>query len=262
MASLDSLQFILPKKKQKKGGQAAPPGYDASDVVRSVPGYDEHRQDLFDNRQSDDSRTLLNNLVKHDPDVSSSIFAFGTISSSAELYLVAYDQNKQVSAEGIALGNALIDRLFTANDYTLGYNSKSSQKQFLDDLRYSTLLRGVLGFELVYDKNLEPYELRLVDMASVDWEEPKPGVYKPFQEVDGVNDPVSLDIPTFFTEKFHQNPNELYGYSLFVSAINTIAARTQVINDLYRIMQFTGYPRMDITVLEEILMANAPPERS
>lgn len=259
MASLDKLEFILPKKKQKAGGQAATPGYNAGDIVRPVPSYDNHRQDLFDRRQSDDSRALLNDLVRHDPDVSSAIFAFGTIAGSAEMYVIAYDPDNQVDADGIKLANAILAKLFTATDYSLGYNPKMSKKQFLDDIRFSTILRGIFGIELVYDKALEPYELRLVDMATVEWQETKFGVYKPLQEVKGINDPVSLDIPTFFTEKFHQNPNDIYAYSTFVSSINTIAARQQVINDLYRIMQLTGYPRLDITVLESVLMQNAPP---
>ena len=259
MASLDSIQFLLPKKKNKAGGTAATPGFDQSDVVRSVPNYDNHRTDIFDSRQSDDSRTLLNDLVRHDPDVSSAIFAFGSISGSAEMFITAYDLNGEVSEEGIKLGKAIEERLFGIQDYTVGFSAKASRKQFMDDLRYSTLLRGVLGFELVYNKQLEPSQLRLVDMATVEWEEAKPGEYKPQQEVDGANDPVSLDLPTFFTEKFHQNPNDVYAYSTFVSAINTIAARQQVINDLYRIMQLTGFPRLDIEVLEDVLMANAPP---
>lgn len=259
MALSDKLEFILPKKKQKTGGTSATPAYAANNVVRSVPAYSEHRNDLFDTRLSDDSRTLLNSLVRHDPDVSSAIFAFGTISSSADLIIKAYEPTGEVSRDGIKLARSIWNRLFAAGDYTIGYNAKPSMKQFLDDLRYSTLLRGALGFELVYDKALEPYELRLVDMATVEWTEAKPGLYKPSQKVEGVNDPVSLDIPTFFSEKFHQNPNSIYGYSLFVSAINTIAARTQVINELYRIMKITGYPRIDVKVVEATLMANAPP---
>lgn len=259
MALLESFDFILPKKKQKAGGTAATPGYNAGDVVRAVPGYDNHRRDLFDSRQADDSRTLLNDLTRHDPDVSAAIFAYGTISSSASLVITAFDVNGQMSAEGIKLAQAIMNRMFMASDYTLGYNSKPSYKQFFDDLRFSTMLRGVVGVELVYDKTLQPYELRNVDMATIEWEETKPGVYIPYQKVTGQNDRVNLNIPTFFTEKFHQNPNEIYGYSLFVSSINTIAARQQVINDLYRIMQFTGYPRIDVKVVEKVLMANAPP---
>src|SRR3546814_18561980 len=46
---------------------------------------------------------------------------------------------------------------------------------------------------------------------------------------------------------------------LFVAAINTITARTTVINELYRIMRIVGYPRMDVTVLQEVIERNVPP---
>lgn len=258
MALLDNLQFVLPKKKQKAGGATATPGYDAGDVVRAVPGYDNHRTSLFDSRLADDSRTLLDNLTRHDPDVSSAIFAYGTIASSAKLVIKAFNMEGELDPEGIQTANAVMNRLFTANDYSLGFNAKNSRKQFFDDLRYSTMLRGAIGVELVYDKTLEPYELRNVDMATIEWEEKRPGQYIPFQVVQGQDNNTQLNIPTFFTEKFHQNPNDIYGYSLFVSSINTIAARTQVIEELYNIMRMTGYPRIDVTVLESVLMANAP----
>lgn len=259
MALLDSFDFILPKKKVKAGGFTATPGFDPSNPVRAVPSYADHRNSLFDNRLADDSRSLLNTLTRHDPDVSSAIFAYQSISSSADLIVTAYDTNGELSPEGIKTANAILTRLFNTNDYSIGYNSKSSRKQFFDDLRFSTMLRGAIGIELVYDKTMEPYTLRNVDMASVEWEEKAPGVYIPLQTVPGQNNKTNLNIPTFFTQKFNQNPNEIYAYSLFVSSINSIAARQQVIEDLYRIMKFTGYPRIDITVVEKVLMANAPP---
>jgi len=259
MASLETFDFILPKKKNKAGGAAATPGYNAGDVVRAVPGYDNHRTSLFDSRLADDSRTLLDNLTRHDPDVSSAIFAYGTISSSADLVITAFDNNGEMSPDGIKLAQSILTRMFSTSDYTLGYNSKSARKQFLDDLRFSTMLRGAIGIELVYDKQMEPYELRNVDMATIEWEEKKPGVYVPYQKVQGANDRTNLNIPTFFSTKFHQNPNSIYGYSMFVSSINTIAARTQVIEELFNIMRMTGYPRIDISVVEKVLMANAPP---
>lgn len=259
MGLAESFDFVLPKKRQRPGGATVTPGFDRGDIARAAPSYDEHRTSLFDSRLADDSRTLLNDLTRHDPDVSAAIFAYGTISSSANLVFKAYDPDGQLSTEGIECAKAIMTRLFNASDYTLGHNSKPSMKQFLDDLRYSTMLRGAIGVELVYDKALQPYELRNVDMATIEWEEGNPGVYVPLQEVTGQDDPTNLNIPTFFHEKFHQNPNDIYGYSMFVSSINTIAARTQVIEELYTIMRMTGYPRIDVTVLESVLMKNAPP---
>lgn len=258
MALTDSFDFILPKKKNKAGGAAATPGYNPSQPLIAVPGYAEHRTSLFDSRLADDSRTLLDRLTRHDPDVSAAIFAYGTISSSADLVVTAYSAQGELDRDGIKLANNILTRLFNANDYTLGYNAKAARKKLFDDLRYSILLRGAIGVELVYDKAMEPYELRNVDMSTIEWEEKKPGAYAPVQKVPGSQDTINLNIPTFFSTSFHQNPTSVYSYSMFVSSINTIAARTQVIEELFNIMRMTGYPRVDISVVENVLMANAP----
>lgn len=45
---------------------------------------------------------------------------------------------------------------------------------------------------------------------------------------------------------------------MFISVINTVYARLQIINDLYNIMQITGYPRMTVKVLEEVATRGLP----
>lgn len=258
MALLDNFQILLPKSKGKAGGTSITSTFRPGNPVVSTPSFRQHTTDLFVSRVADDSRTLLNELFRHDPDVSSSVFAYGTISASSAPTIKAYDLNGEIDAEGMKLGNRIMERLFNTYDYTLGFSAKPSMKQFLDDLRFSTLLRGACGFELILDKTFAPDRLRLVDMATVEWEEAKPGEYKPVQRPAGGGDPIKLDVPTFFTTAFHQNPTDIYTYSPFVSAINTIAARTSVVNELYRIMQVTGYPRLDITVMEDLIMQHAP----
>lgn len=258
MALLDNFQILLPKAKGKAGGTAITNTYRPGNPATTTPTYRNHTTDLFTQRIANDSRTLLNELFRHDPDVSSAVFAFGSISASASMVVKAFNPEGELDQEGIKLGQRIIDRLFNVYDYTLGFNSKPNLKMFLDDLRYSTLLRGACGFELVLNKQFEPDRLRLVDMATIEWLEAKPGEYKPQQKPAGGGEPIKLDIPTFFTTNFHQNPTDVYSYSPFVSVINTVAARTSVINELYRIMQVTGYPRLDITVLEDIIMQAAP----
>jgi hypothetical protein len=258
--ALQTLQLILPKKKAKPGGTTFTNTFRPGTPVVTTPGYKEHTSDIFSTRIADDSRTLIQQLARHDPDVSASIFAYSTISSSAKMVIEAYDLNGVSNAEGITLGKSILERIFNVSDYTLGYSAKLSEAEFLDELKYLILMRGGAGVELVIDKALAPDSFRLVDPATLTWNEKSAGVYKPFQKTAGTQgDGINLDIPTFFTTRFHQDPTDIYTYSPFVSAINTIAARQQVINELYRIMQVTGYPRLDIEVLEDIIMASAPP---
>jgi hypothetical protein len=258
VALLDSFQILLPKKTARPGGTSNTTTFRPGTPVVPAPRFRDHTSDLFQTRLADDSRTLLNALFRHDPDVSSSVFSYGAIASSSPICVRAFNLDGEMDPEGIVLGQKIMDKCFNTYDYTLGYNYKTGLKQFLDDCRYSMLLRGAIGIELIMDKQLVPDRFRLVDMATVEWTESKPGEYKPQQRPPSGGDPIKLDIPTFFTTMFHQNPTDVYAYSTFVSVINTVAARTSVINELYRIMQVTGYPRMDISVLEDLVMQHAP----
>ncbi|RWB08792.1 MAG: hypothetical protein EOQ39_18735 [Mesorhizobium sp.] len=254
------LAIVAPKKSAKKGGIAATGTYNPAqaDRVLTAPLYQEHLTDIFASRQSDDSRVLLKNLFKTDPDVSAAVFSYLTMANTEPLILVR-DLDGQIDRDQTKALEQAIKFLTVPTDYTLGFQLKKNLRTLAEEMRYMGLLRGAIGVELVLNDQLAPGELRTVDMSSVTWFEKKPGQFKPFQTVPGVSAPgVSLDIPTFFVSFFRRDPTEIYSYSTFVSSINTIAARQQVINDLYRIMQKTGYPRLDISLIEEVMVKNIP----
>lgn len=259
MASISSIfEFVLPKKKAKTDGNAYTDTYrPGSNSTLTAPDYMEHIKDLYDNRASTDSNELLQDLFRQDPDCSAAVNAYLT-SSDTPMVHYAVDANGEISQEGTKTLEYLINKVTCRNDYTLNYQMKSSLTTIREELKYMLLLRGAAGAELVMDKNLQPKEIRNVDMHYVEWTETKNGEYKPIQKTDESGVEVSLDVPTFFTTYFRRDPTSVYTYSYFVSAINVIAARQQVINDLYRIMNVTGFPRIDITVLEEVLKKNAP----
>lgn len=259
---LDSLlQIVLPRT-PKKGGVANTATFAPSQADRTltVPLYQEHLTDIFTSRQSDDSRALIRGLFKTDPDMSATVNSYLTLANTQPLILVR-DLDGQIDKEATKSLMTAIKLLTVPTDYTLGFQLKRSMSALCEELRYMCLLRGAIGTELVLDKLLAPSELRMIDLGSVEWYEKKPGQYKPVQKIQGGaagKNEINLDIPTFFVSFYRQDPTAIYSYSPFISAINTIAARQQVINDLYRIMQKTGYPRMDIKVVEEVLVKNAP----
>lgn len=251
-------EYILPKGKNRNGGTSYTDTFDPSNTTKTLdmPQYQQHLTDVADSRLSDNSQDLIKSLMVSDPDVSSAASAYLTLADT-ELNYVVRDSSGEINRDGQKLLQSLLYRVFTLTDYTLKYQSKPSLSQFLTELRYMLLMRGAIGVELVYDKTAQPYELRNVDMNTIKFVESKLGVYKPLQTTENVTD-LSLDIPTFFTERFKQDPTDIYNYSYFTSAINTIAARSVVINDLYRIMTMTGYPRITLEVMEEILKKRAP----
>lgn len=252
-------QIFLPKGKQKAGGSSYTNTYNpsATTSILALPAYRDHLTDIFTSRQSSDSRDLLKGLFKYDSDVSAALHAYLTVANTEPRFYV-YDAQGQLDQNGLQILDGLLTGLTRRNDYTTGFSFTKSFREVAEDCRYMALLRGGIGAELVFNKLLIPSEVRQIDLATIEFFEITPGVFKPQQRTVGTTTPLQLDLPTIFMKFYRQNPTEAYTESMFVSAINTIAARQQVINDLYRIMTITGYPRIEVSVAEEVLRKNAP----
>lgn len=260
MALSDAIFKIIPyKRKPKAGGQSLTSTYNPSSTqtALSAPTYRDHIEDIFNDRISLDSQDLLKKLFKGDPDVSATLGAFLTLADTKYKFYV-YDSEGAFDREGQKLLFKVFKAMEFSRDYGQGFVFTPSIQSIAEQCRYMLLLRGAISAELIFDKFLLPVDIRQIDMKDIDWYEQKPGVYKPKQSSTTSNTTIDLDIPNFFVKYYRQNPTEIYPTSPFVASINTIAARQQVINDLYRIMQKTGYPRLDVEVIEEVLIKNAP----
>lgn len=263
MAAAPSLDRLFAEtgvvKKVAKAAASITPTFQPSqkDQILTVPTYREHLTSLRDNRLSQTSQDLLKAMFKGDPDVSAAVGSWMTLSDT-EMSVLVYDIDGQIDEAATSEVPKLLRALTTPADYLNGFTFKPGMALLRQEMRYMLMLRGAIGNELVFNKDLVPTHLQHVDMASIEWFEKEPGSYKPRQKVQGKNDGVVLDIPSFFVSYHRRDPTTMYATSDFVSVINTAAARTQVINDLYRIMQITGFPRIDIKVLEETLIENAP----
>lgn len=251
-------EIILPKGRGVKEGRGLTPTFDPRNSLLTAPLYRDHLQDVYVTRAATDSRALIEQFANFDPDVSAAVNAYLALAGSVDPVIYAYDENDEIDPDGIMLGQQILAALTTTNDYSIGYSKKPTVDELATQHRYLTLLRGGTAAELVLNKAYIPYELRLVDPASIEWQETKNGVYVPIQKPVGTNLEIDLNIPTFFTANFHQSPLDVYTFSTFVASINTIASRQLVINELYRIMKIVGYPRVDVQVLEEVLAKAAP----
>ena len=223
----------------------------------ALPGYRDHLVDIEQARYVYDSQQLQKILFRQDPDVSATVNAYLTTANTEPLFYV-YDKTGAFDEKGHQQVLALIQTLTTTSKYD-GFKVKYSLNSLSERLRYLTLLRGACSGELVLDEFRMPRRINLIDPHSLMWIEQESGVYTAKQRTHTTGQFIDLtNLPTFFTVFYRQDPLNIYPDGCFVSAINTLAARQQIINDLYRIMQLTGYPRVDIKVIEEVLTGNAP----
>jgi len=252
------LKVILPNRTNPRGTAVSSTfNPSSSENILSLPDYRDHLQDIFETRQASDSRELMRRLFVQDPDVSAAVNAFLTVANTEPVF-VCKDMDGLIDRDAQKSLNVLISALTTRFDYKTGFELKPSLRAISENMRYMILLRGACAAELVLNKQKLPYQIRIVDTATLEWFEKENSVFKPQQNPTNSSEKVDLDVATFFISFFRRDPTSIYSNSPFVSSINTVAARQQVVNDLYRIMRFTGYPRIEVTVLEEVLMKNIP----
>lgn len=255
----DLLGLNKKQTKPKKGVVAVLPTYDpnADGGKIAVPSFNQHTQDIFETRAANDSRTLMNEMFVHDSDLSAAVNGYLTLADTDLMVWVVDPSTGNIDRELTMQLQAMILALTEPFDYSKGFQLKPDLRTTTEEMRYMALLRGGIGTELVFDKNLVPERLENVDLATVQWTEKNPGEYKPYQ-LDKNNREISLDIPTFWTAFHRRDPTKIYQAGNFVAAINSIAARQLVINELYSIMRMTGYGRITVSVAEEIILKNAP----
>ena len=259
----DAIVSVLPKRKSPPAGLSFLNTFNPTAISTDlpIPGYRDHLTDVFSDRGSLDSRSLMESLFRGDPDVSAAVNGYLTV-ADVDPYFDVRDSAGAISPDGYKALQQVLLGLFTRMDYTQPnpFYWQKSLRALCEELRYMVLLRGGVMTELVLNKLVQPTELRHVDLATIRWQQRGPNDFLPIQvpKHPGSESRIPLDAATIFVSFWKQSPLDVYSYSPFVAAINTIAARQQIINDLYRIMQLTGYPRIDAKILEGVCRQNAP----
>lgn len=255
MAGLSDLfgklgEVILPTN-TKTGGKAYTPSYDPQQSSQAIGALDtnQHLRDLLSERVSEEDNDLIETLMRYDTDVSAAVSAYLTLSNT-EMRYIARTPEGAIDSDAIEKIGLLLNRLSFPTDYSAGFTPSRSVKVRNEAFRYMLLKRGAISAELVLDDQFGVSDVRIIDSNTLEWYEKKNGTLTPVQKVS--SDEIDLNIPTFYHVRHRQDPSTPHAKSMFISVINTVYARAQVINDLYNIMQITGYPRMDVKILEEV----------
>lgn len=250
--------FLLPKSLKVTGtGSALTPTYDPQQAGQPLAALDtnNHIRDLLESRRSTEDSDLIAVLMQYDSDMGAAVNAYLTLANTTMRVLCKTPLN-EIDTDAQEKIEQLLLALSYTQDYSLGFTKNRSINSRNAAFRYSLLKRGSIGAEMILGEDFGFSDLRMIDTQTLEWSEPKNGKLSPMQKVG--DQEIKLDIPTFFYTTHRQDPNSPYSKSFFISAINTIYARLQIINDLYNIMQVTGYPRIKIKVIEEVIDKNMP----
>lgn len=195
---------------------------------------------------------LIDRFIDAHPDVSFAVWSFlriGNTDFDYKVYSIGTGEEDEAAKEDLDL---LIQRFELPN--VMQFESSRSIKKVANQLMLSTITRGAAALEVVLAAgNSDVAFLAPVDPATIQFKFEQDR-YVPYQN----EGKLSLDIPTFLYEGLDEKIDSPYGRGPLVAALNTIMFQLQLLNDLKAVVHNQGYPRLDIKILEEVLLKRMP----
>lgn len=199
-----------------------------------------------------DLNTLMDVLSDAHPDVSFAIWNFLRIGNSGfkvRVYKLNSENRYTTAEKDIA---ELFKRLKLPNNNK--FEKSRDINKLINQLILSVVTRGAAACEVVLTPSKDDIAfIAPVDPATITFRYEN-GRYIPYQN----GGTLSLDIPTFFYEGLDERIDDPYGRSPLISALNMVLFQLQVLNDIKAVVHNQGYPRFDIKIVEETLLARMP----
>ena len=199
-----------------------------------------------------DVEDLIDILVDAHPDVSFAVWNFLRLANSGYEINVTNVDNDEEFEQGKEEVDLLVKRLSQPNIEQ--FQTSRDLDKVINQLVFTTVTRGASALEIVPTDGFDDVAFfAAVDPITVDF------LYENERFVPYQNDEeISLDIPTFFYEELDPFIDDPYGRSPILGALNTVLFQLQVLNDVKAVVHNQGYPRFDITILEEVLLKRMP----
>lgn len=195
---------------------------------------------------------LIDILSDSHPDVSFAIWNFLRIGNSGfnvKVYKINSGRRYKTAEKDI---EELFRRL--KHPSINRFEKSKSIERVVNQLILSIVTRGAAACEVVLTPSRRNVAyIAPVDPATIDFKYEN-GRYIPYQS----GGTLKLDIPTFFYEGLDERVDDPYGRSPIISALNMVLFQLQVLNDIKAVVHNQGYPRFDITILEEVLLQRMP----
>jgi len=207
---------------------------------------------------------LLDVLIDSNPDVSQALYSFLRMCNSGHsIKVTGLDGKKDDTGQSI-MDNWIKKLNFQQNNY--GFKEDRSINSLINKMHMSFFVKGAASLEIALTQVLEPSFIAPINPTSIYFKE-KDDELIPYQ-----NQPTGdrkkgkwegnykeINTPSFFYQPFDARLDDVYGVCPILPALQIIFFQMQILQDLQLVVHKAGMPRVDVELLEEILIKNAPP---
>ena len=223
-----------------------------------------HTIDLTQYANTASADQLINILIDSNPDVSQAVYSFLRMCNPGFIIKVFNNNGKP-----FVKGQKIIDEWVKRCDLqqtNRGFKEDRSLNSFVNKIHLSFFTKGAASCEVALNDKLEPSYLQPVDPISI-WFRRKDQELIPWQLQDVADKKgewegnyKKIDIPSFFYQALDARLDDVYGVSPILPVLQVVFFQIQVYQDLQAVVHKAGFPRIEITLMEEILIKNSPPQ--
>lgn len=220
--------------------------------------------------QSYTAEELLELLISVHPDISHALYTYLRMGDTP----LTFTAKKKTGSDDKS-GQRALDEIKEMLESPLpspGYQHGRSLGKLDTVQRMMIMVRGACAGEVVLNERCND----VIDIVPVDpaliWfrREPVTNRLVPWQYVknpgtrqtgeEWFGQYKKIDTPTFIYEEFDPMVDDPYGRTPFLPVLQVVFFHLQVLQDLKAVVHNQGYPRLDISMLEEIMLKNMPPQ--
>lgn len=214
--------------------------------------------DILSFRTETDTRKVLLNLMRANPDLSAAANAYLRVALTQKYTVMAWNMDGSFNRDATSLAMQLLLRWDLVPNYVEdGFSQTSSVRSVAESLGFEMLACGAMCSELVLDKARMPAKTACIPVTQIKFYQDNKGL-RPVQVVGGQE--IDLDFPTIFYTSIDQPLLSAYANSPMESAIQPVLMDTDYLNDLRRVLKRAIHRRLQAIIDSEKAQKMAPIE--
>lgn len=260
MAKVAQLKVVLPQTLVKAARSRTNPAQavEAGQVIQDRSAYALLNNTARNYKTAQSIPALIRFLARAEGPISAAVHNMVQVANCSHTVTAYNAATHEFSEEGTALANSILASMNTLYDYTAGFSSKKSLEGLKGHMLREVVLTGALSSELVLNEARLPSYIQVVPFETLEMVSNGKGGYYPQQRVSGENEPVKLNIPTFFVSMMQHDANSVYAFSMMDSAVKLIIYFEEFMEDIRRSVRQSGHTRTTVTLDTKKIVDAAP----
>lgn len=255
-----ALTVVLPKSLVSKAKSSSRPSDSTpkGSELRDPQVYNLLNNSVRNYRSATNITELMRHMARAEGSFATAVHNFVEVCFTDYIVRAWDSATHQFSPEGTIAAYSVMSQMDTLYDYTEGFSNKKSINSILEMQLREAALTGAVAGEMILNKERLPDSFQVVGAETLKMISNGKGGFFPQQTIAGQNDPVDLNIPTFWLDYVHPDPSMTTPRSMFEACLKMLIYFEEFMEEIRKVVRQSGHNRLKLVLNAEKVKATAP----